>query len=92
MSQSKKRSHFDTRVEDVDMEKTLTVRAKWILDGASTIDEVIAKLEAEIEHYKRMKADRWELEGKIDDDWGFLVQVAPDEEMVDSKFTKTSEH
>lgn len=85
MSQSKKRSHFDTRVEDMDIENTLTVRAKWILDGASTIDEVIAKLEAEIEHYKRMKAERWELEGTIDDDWGFLVRVAPDEEMVDSK-------
>jgi hypothetical protein len=90
---SKKRNHFDTRIEhdDMDVENTLTVRAKWILDGASSIDEVIAKLEGEIEYYKRMKADRWELTGTIDDDWGFLIQVAPDEEMTDSKRNRTTE-
>ncbi len=85
---SKKRSHFDTRVEDVDMENTLTVRAKWILDGASTIDEIIDKLENEIKYYRGLKADGWEVDGRVDDDWGFLIQVAPDEEMVDNKRTR----
>lgn len=88
MTKTKKRSYFDTRVEDVDMENTLTVRAKWILDGASSIDEIIGKLENEIKYYQHLKTEGWEVDGKVDDDWGFLIQVAPDEDMVDSKRTK----
>lgn len=72
--------HEDPELEDdeVDEEDEIdnspSIRAKWTLDGCATIDEIIERLKDQIEHYKQLKEDGWELRDKIDDDWGFLIK------------------
>ena len=53
-------------------EEPYIIRAKWSLDGCATIDEIIERLKQQIEDYKRLKEEGWELKEKIDDDYGFL--------------------
>lgn len=49
------------------------LRAKWIMDEATTLTEAAAKLRAEADRLDQLAKDGWTLEGPIDDDWGFLV-------------------
>ena len=49
------------------------LRAKWIMDEATTLAEAAAKLRAEADRLDQLAKDGWTLEGPIDDDWGFLV-------------------
>lgn len=51
-----------------------TIRAKWSMDGASTLDEAAAKLEGYAASLRAMAADGWELTGTIDDDYGFIAR------------------
>lgn len=60
--------------EEEDEDNSVIIRAKWSLDGCSTIDEIIERLKQQIEEYKKLKEDGWELRDKIDDDYGFIVQ------------------
>jgi hypothetical protein len=63
--------------EEEDDEDYEIIRAKWMFDGASTLDEVIAKLERHIEYIKSLKAEGYELTNTIDDDYGFIRQRKP---------------
>lgn len=50
------------------------LRAKWMFDGAKTLDEVIEKLKDQIEYIKKLKEDGWELTDAVSDDYGPMVQ------------------
>ena len=58
--------------ESYDSEDNVPIRAKWQMDGATTLDEAIGKLQNFIEHIKSLKNDGWELVDPINDDWGFI--------------------
>jgi hypothetical protein len=64
--------------EEEDEEDYEIIRAKWMFDGASTLDEVIVKLERHIEYIKSLKEEGYELTNTIDDDYGFIRQRKPD--------------
>lgn len=57
---------------DFEDDNHFTFRAKWMLDGCSNLEDVINRLEEEIEYIKQLQDDGWELIGTIEDDWGFL--------------------
>ncbi len=61
--------------EDEEEDDSPIIRAKWSMDGASTLDEAIEKLNEFIEYLRSLKADGWELRDTIDDDYGFLKKV-----------------
>jgi len=49
-----------------------TIRAKWAMDGARTVDEAIIKLYNYIDYLRRLKEDGWELSDAVEDDYGTL--------------------
>ena len=53
------------------VDNTETLRAKWMLDGCHTLDEVCERLQEQIWEFRRMQADGWELTDEILDDYGF---------------------
>jgi len=55
-------------------EDDMVIRAKWQMDGATTLDEAVQKLEGFIAYLKELKAGGWELRNTIDDDWGFVYK------------------
>lgn len=61
----------ETESEDYDNDDII-IRAKWTMDGATTIDEAIEKLDGYIEYLKSLKEEGWELREPVNDDWGFL--------------------
>jgi hypothetical protein len=63
--------------EDESEEDTEIIRSKWALDGCASFDQIVARLGSLIEHYRRLKADGWELVNPIDDDYGFIRQARP---------------
>lgn len=68
---------FSTSDEDyTDDENEEIIRAKWIFDGAKTLDEVIDRLKDQIEIIKKMKEDGWELVGEVTDDYGIIRKTA----------------
>jgi hypothetical protein len=58
--------------ESWDEEKQMVLKSKWALDGCKSLDDVIERSYELIEYYKELKKEGWELEGPIEDDWGFL--------------------
>lgn len=60
-------------VENEDLDET--IRAKWTMDGATTLSEAAAKLRAYADELEQRERDGWQLDGPIEDDWGTLVRV-----------------
>lgn len=58
--------------EQWDEENEDIIRAKWIFDGAKTLDEVIDRLKDQIEVIKKLKEDGWELIDEVADDYGII--------------------
>ncbi len=58
--------------DEFDEENNMTLRAKWTMDKAKTLDECIEKLQGFIEYIKQLKEEGWELTQPVDDDWGFI--------------------
>lgn len=58
--------------ESFDEENTSIIRAKWMFDGAKTIDECIEKCLKYIEYLKDLKYEGWELESEVNDDYGHI--------------------
>lgn len=50
------------------------IRAKWLYDGCESMDDIIKRLEGQIEYIKKLKNDGWELIQPVDDDYGFMRQ------------------
>lgn len=66
-----------TSEEEIDpFETAEIIRAKWIFDGCKTLDEIVERLEGQIERFKQLKANGWELMHEIDDDYGYIKQTA----------------
>lgn len=62
-------SECDSNDDDDD---EVVLRAKWMFDGAKTIDDCIEKCNGFVEWLNKMKHDGWELKDAVNDDWGFL--------------------
>ena len=56
-----------------------------MLDGCSTLDEVVARLQAAATGYERLKAEGYELRDPICDDYGFLRKVKKPEKKKKKK-------
>jgi len=52
-------------------EDHITIRAKWAMDGATSLDEAVQMLEDFKQYLIGLKNDGYELEGEVDDDYGF---------------------
>jgi hypothetical protein len=52
-----------------------TVRAKWAMDGATTLSEAAAKLVEFADELKKLEADGWQLAAPVNDDYGFIERV-----------------
>ena len=65
-----------TEMEPDEAEETEIIRAKWIMDEATTLPEAAAKVRAFADELDRMHAEGWRLEQPIYDDYGFLVPPA----------------
>lgn len=50
------------------------LRSKWIMDGATTLEEAAAQLEESAKQLRRMHAKGYKLQGPIQDDYGFIVK------------------
>lgn len=61
--------------EDDEFDDSPIIRAKWSIDGASTLDEAVEKLHEFIAYLKSLKEEGWELRDTIDDDYGFLKKI-----------------
>jgi hypothetical protein len=48
------------------------IRAKWMLDGCSTMDEIIETLKANVQHYEKLKEEGYVVEDPVGDDYGRL--------------------
>lgn len=58
--------------DEWDPENDFTLRAKWMLDGAKTIEECVDKCKGFIEWLWDMKKEGWELIDAVSDDYGFM--------------------
>lgn len=50
------------------------IRAKWSMDGATTLTEAASQLRSYAEALERLAADGWELTRPVEDDYGFIKQ------------------
>lgn len=55
-----------------------TLRGKWLMDGATTLDEAAERLEAEARRLRDLAVQGWTLNAPIADDYGFLVDPSGD--------------
>lgn len=53
-----------------------TIRAKWVMDGASTLREAVTALLVYAEQLAQLERDGWQLTQPVEDDYGFIKQVA----------------
>lgn len=58
--------------EEIEEIEEISIRGKWMFDGAETIDEMIHQLDQFKEYLLSLKNDNFELTGPIEDDYGFL--------------------
>ena len=58
--------------EEWDEERRMIVRAKWKMDGASTLSEAAEMLEDFAEYLRGLEKEGWQLENAVEDDYGFL--------------------
>ena len=65
----------DKNQEDSEDFDAPILRAKWMFDGAATVDECIDKCNAFIEYLKSLKSDGWELLSPVADDYGFMKRT-----------------
>jgi hypothetical protein len=56
-----------------DSERNMIVRGKWVYDGCDSLQEMIRRLELEIEYLKMIESQGWRLQATVDDDYAFLV-------------------
>lgn len=54
------------------------IRAKWVMDGATTLSEAAEKLEAFATTLRQIEKDGWQLTGPVEDDYGFILPTHRD--------------
>lgn len=65
-------SHYSSETEDLSEDHDeVTLRAKWCIDGANNLDEVIQKLHDFIAYVQGLKDEGYELIDTVNDDYGF---------------------
>ena len=57
------------------MNRSLVTRAKWTMDGATTLSEAADRLDEFARYLKAMESDGWQLESPISDDYGHMIPV-----------------
>jgi len=55
------------------------IRAKWSMDGARTLTEAAAKLEALAQELRDLEESGWQLTEPVADDVGFIQQADADD-------------
>jgi hypothetical protein len=60
-----------------DPENNGSIRGKWQMDGAETLDEAIVKLQDLIAYIRTLQEEGWELTDAIGDDYGHIRRTAP---------------
>ena len=58
--------------DEVDGWPVETIRAKWTMDGATTLAEAAVKLRQYADYLERLSGDGWELTQPVDDDYGWI--------------------
>lgn len=66
-------SDADSVAFTFDSERNMIVRGKWVYDGCASLDEMVRRLELEIEYLKMIRSQGWRLQSTVDDDFAFLV-------------------
>ena len=61
--------------DDSDNDALVPIRAKWMLDGCQTLDQVIERLQVQIVAMQQLKRDGYDLSAPVEDDYGHLVRV-----------------
>lgn len=61
--------------EDEDDPLDEVIRAKWVMDGASTLSEAAENLRAFAAYLEGMEKEGWQLTAPVADDYGFIRQA-----------------
>ena len=64
----------DEEEEEEDFEPDMIIRAKWCIDGAETLDQVVEHLQDFIRYVQGLKTQGYELRDPVQDDYGFLYK------------------
>ena len=48
------------------------IRAKWSMDGASTLTEAAHQLRLYASSLEKLESEGWQLTGPVEDDYGFI--------------------
>ena len=65
-------------VDQVDIEETdgeESIRAKWLMDGATTLTEAAQQLRAYADDLLQLEKQGWQLIGPVEDDYGWISQA-----------------
>jgi len=71
--------------EDEEMPYDTIIRAKWLWDGCTSLDQVIIRQYEMIEDLKRMKEEGYELQGPIQNDCGYLKRRVSESSQAQSQ-------
>jgi hypothetical protein len=55
-----------------------TIRAKWVMDDATTLSEAADMLVGYADDLRRMEREGWQLARPVEDDYGFIQRPRPD--------------
>jgi hypothetical protein len=61
------------------------IRAKWTMDGATTLEEAAQRLEAFAARLRAAHQQGWTLRGPVEDDYGFVVSPDGDAGWIDDE-------
>lgn len=64
---------FDEEEDEEDFPES--IRAKWSMDGATTLTEAAECLRQYADYLVGREKEGWQLIEPIDDDWGFIQQT-----------------
>lgn len=74
--------------DDIKIDEDPVIRAKWMFDDCSTIEEIIGRLREQITMFQKLKDDGWELRAPVHDDYGFLKKKSLDDSIPPSQRSK----
>lgn len=57
---------------DVPVDDCKIVRGKWIYDGCASIEEMVERLQQQMEHLKTLQDEGWSVSGITKDDYTFM--------------------